>query len=55
MRAIGSFLLLSPTIAVVTNIEADHLDHYKDLEDIKDSVSVIREQGSVLWRRDPVP
>src|SRR5499427_7140345 len=30
-----SFLLLSPTIAVVTNIEADHLDQYRDLEDIK--------------------
>ena len=30
-----SFLMLSPTIAVVTNIEADHLDCYKDLEDIQ--------------------
>jgi UDP-N-acetylmuramate--alanine ligase len=30
-----SFLLLSPTIAVVTNIERDHLDHYRDLEDIQ--------------------
>jgi len=30
-----SFLFLSPTIAVITNIEADHLDHYKDLEDIQ--------------------
>ena len=30
-----SFLLLTPTIAVVTNIEADHLDCYKDLEDIQ--------------------
>jgi UDP-N-acetylmuramate--alanine ligase len=30
-----SFLLLSPTIAVVTNIEEDHLDHYRDLEDIQ--------------------
>jgi UDP-N-acetylmuramate--alanine ligase len=30
-----SFLLLSPTIAVVTNIEADHLDCYKDLGDIQ--------------------
>ena len=30
-----SFLLLSPTLAVVTNIEADHLDNYKDLEDIQ--------------------
>lgn len=26
----GSFLLLSPAIAVVTNVEADHLDHYAD-------------------------
>src|SRR6186713_1826251 len=31
----GSFLLLSPTMAVVTNIEADHLDYYRDLDDIK--------------------
>jgi UDP-N-acetylmuramate--alanine ligase len=30
-----SFLALSPTVAVVTNIEADHLDIYKDLADIK--------------------
>src|SRR5436305_4862526 len=30
-----SFLLLSPTLAVVTNIEADHLDNYKDLDDIQ--------------------
>ena len=29
-----SFLALSPTIAVVTNIEADHLDIYRDLADI---------------------
>src|SRR3954465_6132248 len=32
-----SFLLLSPTIAVVTNIEADHLDQYRDLDDIKNA------------------
>ena len=30
-----SFLLLSPAIAVVTNIEADHLDQYRDLDDIR--------------------
>lgn len=30
-----SFLALSPAVAVVTNIEADHLDIYRDLEDIK--------------------
>ncbi len=31
----GSFLKLSPTIAVVTNIDLDHLDYYHDLEEIK--------------------
>ncbi len=30
-----SFLALSPTVAVVTNIEADHLDIYADLADIR--------------------
>jgi UDP-N-acetylmuramate--alanine ligase len=30
-----SFLKLTPTIAVVTTIEAEHLDCYKDLEEIK--------------------
>ena len=30
-----SFLALTPTVAVVTNVEADHLDIYTDLADIK--------------------
>ncbi|MFC2074697.1 UDP-N-acetylmuramate--L-alanine ligase [Bdellovibrionota bacterium] len=30
-----SFLLLSPTIAVVTNIDLEHMDRYKNLDDIK--------------------
>ncbi len=33
----GSFLKLSPTIAVVTNIDADHLDYYRDLDQIKET------------------
>ncbi len=34
----GSFLLLSPTIAVITNIDEEHLDHYKDgIEEIKNT------------------
>ncbi|HEX9873346.1 MAG TPA: UDP-N-acetylmuramate--L-alanine ligase [Deferrimonas sp.] len=33
----GSFLKLSPTIAVVTNVDADHLDFYRDLEHIKET------------------
>jgi len=32
-----TFLRLAPIVAVVTNIEADHLDIYRDLEDIKDA------------------
>ncbi len=30
----GSFLKLSPTIAVVTTVDAEHLDHYADLDAI---------------------
>ncbi|MGH7669314.1 MAG: Mur ligase domain-containing protein, partial [Gemmatimonadaceae bacterium] len=30
-----SFLALSPTVAVITNIEADHLDIYRDVADIR--------------------
>jgi UDP-N-acetylmuramate--alanine ligase len=33
----GSFLLLNPTLAVVTNIDREHLDHYKDLDEICDA------------------
>ena len=32
-----TFLRLTPSLAVITNIEADHLDIYKDLDDIKDA------------------
>ena len=32
-----SFLELVPVVAVVTNIEADHLDTYRDVEDIRDA------------------
>jgi UDP-N-acetylmuramate--alanine ligase len=31
----GTFLLLSPTIAVVTNIDLEHLDYYRDLDHIQ--------------------
>lgn len=33
----GSFMKLSPTIAVVTNIDADHLDYYRDIDEIRDT------------------
>ena len=32
-----SFLMLSPTLAVVNNIDLDHLDTYSDLDDLKEA------------------
>lgn len=32
-----SFLALRPTVAVITNVEADHLDIYRDLGDIQEA------------------
>jgi UDP-N-acetylmuramate--alanine ligase len=31
----GSFLKLNPCLAVITNIDREHLDHYRDIEEIK--------------------
>ena len=31
----GSFLKLSPILAIVTNIDREHLDHYKGIEEIR--------------------
>ena len=36
----GSFLLLSPTIGVITNVDREHLDHYKDLGEIMDAFAL---------------
>ncbi len=33
----GSFLKLSPVLEVVTNIDLEHLDYYRDLDHIKDT------------------
>jgi UDP-N-acetylmuramate--alanine ligase len=35
-----SFLELVPVVAVITNIEADHLDTYRDVDDIRDAFAV---------------
>ena len=50
-----SFLTLSPTVAVVTNIEADHLDIYRDLDDIRSSFArfVSAAAAIVLCADDP--
>ena len=33
----GSFLMLSPTIAVVTNIDREHMDYFKNMDAIKNA------------------
>ena len=32
-----SFLKLSPILAVVTNIDREHMDHYRDMEDVEEA------------------
>ena len=42
----GSFLWLAPEIAVVTSIEADHLDYYKDEVEVRDTFLAFMENVS---------
>ena len=54
----GSFLELSPAVAVVTNVEADHLDHWGSLEAIqagfRQFVALLPPDGTaVLCADDP--
>ena len=48
----GSFLWLAPEIAVVTSIEADHLDYYKDEAEVRDTFLAFMEnvppQGAIV-------
>jgi UDP-N-acetylmuramate--alanine ligase len=53
-----SFLNLSPQIAIITNIDNDHLDYYKDFADIQSAfaefVSKVPEDGFVVCdKKDP--
>lgn len=44
-----SFLNIFPKILVITNIEPDHLDYYKDLADIQNAFSeLVRQTGRVV-------
>lgn len=49
-----SFLNFSPTLAVILNIEADHLDYFKDLADVEKSFRKFAElsSGAVLANGD---
>jgi UDP-N-acetylmuramate--alanine ligase len=47
-----SFLHINPNILVITNVDADHLDYYKDIEDIKkafnDMVMKVPDDGYII-------
>jgi len=51
-----SFLELTPVVAVITNVEADHLDTYRDLDDIVDAFATFANRvpffGSVVLCAD---
>ncbi len=51
-----SFLALSPDVAIVTNVEADHLDIYGDLDGVMEAFNTflrqVREGGTVIGCAD---
>ena len=52
----NSFLSFSPTVAVILNVEPDHLDFFKDLDDIKHSfrefAQLVPDGGRVIVNAD---
>ena len=48
----SSFLFLNPNVVIVTNVEADHLDHYSGIEEIEATfakfMSLVGEGGTVI-------
>jgi len=52
----NSFLSFFPTVAVILNIDTDHLDFFKDLDDIKSSfrsfAALVPEHGHIVANRD---
>lgn len=51
-----SFLRLNPTVAVVLNIDADHLDCYRDIDEIEKTfgefISLLPDTGTVIGNGD---
>lgn len=60
-EAYDSFLHLAPDVAIVTNIEADHLDHYGTFEGVKKSFRTFLSQvqagehGGIVYCADDAP
>jgi UDP-N-acetylmuramate--alanine ligase len=60
-EAYESFLSLAPNVAIITNIEADHLDHYGSFEGVKASFRrfsgqvQVGEHGGIVYCADDAP
>lgn len=54
----GSFLKYSPFISVVTNIEEDHFDYYKDMDELEKSffkfISNTKKEGWIIINGDEI-
>ncbi|MEW6334675.1 MAG: UDP-N-acetylmuramate--L-alanine ligase [Thermodesulfobacteriota bacterium] len=54
----GSFLKLSPCMAVITNIDREHLDYYRDVEEIREAflrfANIVPFYGSTILCLDDV-
>jgi UDP-N-acetylmuramate--alanine ligase len=52
----GSFLCLDPFVAIVTNVEADHLDHYSGIEEVvatfREFVARVHADGALVLCAD---
>ena len=53
----GSFLMLHPTIGVLTNIEAEHMEHYKSFDKLKDAFKqfmqgILARSGYLILNKD---
>ncbi len=48
------FLNFNPYILAVTNIEADHLDYYKDLADVEDAFAELASQSEIVLAQDSI-
>ncbi len=48
----GSFLYLHPNVVVITNIEADHLDHYKTMDNLEHTfcefMDLVGDAGTII-------
>ena len=45
----GSFIKVPSTYAVITNIDREHMDYYKSLDDLKTFYKIYA-QGPVIWQ-----